>query len=45
MERWWKLLVQFVAQGNREREHLCWLNKLLIQAFPDLFNAKRWLTF
>jgi hypothetical protein len=45
MERWRKLLVQLVAQGNWEREHLGWLNKLLIEAFPDLLNAKSWLTF
>ena len=45
VECWRKLFVQFVAQGNWEREHLGWLNKLLIQAFPDLLNAKRWLTF
>ena len=40
-----KLLVQFVTQGNWKREHLRWLNKLLIQAFPYLFNSKCWLTF
>ena len=37
----------YASQQHAEQvnEHLRWLNKLLIQAFPHLFDSKCWLTF